>query len=243
METLVNNFSHVVVTPVKNEKDLIQGCIDCMMSQSIPPKQWIIIDDNSNDGTHSILKKASLKYPNIKIIKSKNINSNRRRGRKIAKMILEAIDSIDIKWDFFSKIDSDILLDKSYFESLFSIFANDPSLGIASGGCYLKKSSKLILEKVSVDHTRGALKTYRASCFDDIGGIRGVDGWDGIDNLMAQMNGWKTKNFPEIKAIHLRPTGSYQGIVYGCFENGKFAHFMGYHPLCIFARSNELGSL
>ena len=237
MEKPVKNISHVVITPVKNEKNLIQGCINSMMSQSIPPKLWIIIDDNSTDGTDLIIKNASLKYSNIKITKSNNANYNRKRGSNIADMFLHAFELIDIEWDFCSKIDSDILLGKNYFKLIFSKFDDEPLLGIASGGCYLKKSSKLKLEKVASDHTRGALKTYRALCYNQISGIRGVDGWDGIDNIMAQMKGWKTKNYPEVKAIHLRPTGSYHGMISGCFESGKFAYFMGYHPLFIFARS------
>ena len=44
-------------------------------------------------------------------------------------------------------------------------------------------------------------------------------------------------NFPEIKAIHLRKTGSRGGELRGCFEAGRIAHHMGYHPIFIIVRS------
>ena len=94
-------------------------------------------------------------------------------------------------------------------------------MGIASGNCKVKRGSGWRVEKVSSDHTRGAIKTYRASCFREIGGIEEVDGWDGIDNIMAQMAGWKTKNFPEILVEHQRNTGSANGIIRGRFETGE----------------------
>ena len=81
------------------------------------------------------------------------------------------------------------------------------------------------------------LKTYRKKCFSEIGGIREINGWDGIDNALAQMSGWETRSFPNILAEHQRATGSYYGLVRGCFESGKFAHSMCYLPLFILARS------
>ena len=99
------------------------------------------------------------------------------------------------------------------------------------------KRSKKKIEKVAEGHTRGGLKTYRRACYDEIGGIREVDGWDGVDNLVAQMNGWETENFTEIEVHHRRITGSYFGQIWGCFEAGKFAYSMRYQPLFLVARS------
>ena len=83
---------------------------------------------------------------------------------------------------------------------------------------------------------RGGLKTYRKECYEDIGGIDEVDGWDGIDNVKAAMRGWKTENFPEIIAFHQRPTGTYNGKLKGNFEAGQFASYMGYFPPYLVAR-------
>ena len=123
-----------------------------------------------------------------------------------------------------------MILDNYYFEEIFKEFEMRENLGIASGSCFNHRNGKEIIEKVTADHTRGGLKTYRYDCYKDIGGIRNVDGWDGLDNEMARMKGWMTMNFKNIKSIHRRETGSYGGKIRGNFESGKFAHFMGYFP-------------
>jgi hypothetical protein len=130
-----------------------------------------------------------------------------------------------------------MVLPEDYFCRILSEFSDNPNLGIASGSCYLMLGSKRKVEKVSVGHTRGGLKTYRKKCFDQIGGVREVDGWDGVDNIAAQMNGWETSNFSEIEAFHKRATGTFFGSLKGCFETGKFAHSMRYSPIFMTARS------
>ena len=227
---------HVVLTPMRNEGDFIEKCAQSMIEQTIIPREWIIIDDSSNDSCSEIIKRFSSMHSWIKIVKPK-IAGKRGRGEWIARLVNFGLSEVTLEWDFVSKIDADIVLPSDYFEQVFSRFDSNRSLGIASGGCYVNSRRRLSLERVSEDHTRGALKTYLSDCFSDIGGIRNADGWDGIDNIQAQMNGWETRNFPEIKAIHLRKTGSRGGELRGCFEAGKIAHHMGYHPIFIIARS------
>ncbi len=227
---------HIVLTPMRNEGDFIEKCAQSMIKQTIVPIEWIIIDDSSNDLCSEIIEEFSSKHSWIKIVKPK-LAGKRGRGERIARLVNFGLNEVSSEWDFCSKIDADIVLPSDYFEEVFSRFDSNNNLGIASGGCYVKSSRRLKLERVSGDHTRGALKTYLSECFSDIEGIRNADGWDGIDNIHAQMKGWETRNFPEIKAVHLRRTGSMGGELRGCFEAGKIAHFMGYHPIFIIARS------
>ena len=109
-------------------------------------------------------------------------------------------------------------------------------LGIGSGNCFLGGESKKI-EKVESDHTRGGLKTYRKECFSDIGGIREIDGWDGLDNNMAQYNGWKTRNFSGILAEHKRPTVKIDGAISNFLSAGKKSHIMCYTWTFLIARA------
>ena len=71
----------------------------------------------------------------------------------------------------------------------------------------LNGEGEKIQEKTSKDHTRGGLKTYRRECYDQIEGINETDGWDGIDNITAQMHGWETRSIPELEVLHQRRTG------------------------------------
>ena len=93
-------------------------------------------------------------------------------GSKVARLVLGATRQVAGDWDFLSKIDADLTLPQDYFEQILGRFESDPGLGIAGGGCYGDRGGRLWLEPVAPDHTRGALKTYRRACWDDIGGIR-----------------------------------------------------------------------
>ena len=77
----------------------------------------------------------------------------------------------------------------------------------------------------------------KAGIDNDGDGLIDEDGWDGIDNIIAQMKGWETHSFKDPKAKHQRRTGSHSGLVFGCFESGKFAYTMGYFPPFMIARS------
>jgi len=232
----VGDRSHVVVTPSRNEANFLTDLAESIVNQSLLPARWVIVDHNSSDETRKILSEYKLKYDWISVVTVSDDNK-RKRGSQIAKLFNLGISSSGEKWSFCSKIDADMILPPNYFEDILSKFDGNNQLGIASGTCYVIHRNKKKIEHVSRDHTRGGLKTYRRSCYEDIGGIMEVDGWDGIDNILAQMNGWETRNFYEIEVLHRRMTGSYFGLSRGCFEAGQFSYSMRYFPLFIAARS------
>lgn len=227
---------HVVVTPCRDEVSLIRNLVNTMTKQTVRPDSWIIVLHNYPDSSIRELEEVTSGSDWISLHRIDD-NSIRRRGAQIARIVNFGISHFTQDWDFLSKIDSDVELPEDYFESILSEFSDSKDLGIASGSCYVLERGRKIVEKVSDDHTRGALKTYRRQCFEDIGGIAEVNGWDGIDNIKSQMNGWTTKNFPHIQVKHSRRTGAYSGLVRGCFESGQFSFSMRYYPPYIFARS------
>ncbi len=232
----MGQINHIIITPVRNERQFLPAIIDSVISQNIKPSRWVIVDDNSTDGTSEILREVEERIPWIEIVRVDN-DLPRERGGKIAKLVVNGLSTSNSGWDYFSKIDADMVLPETYFEDIFTEFENDHKLGIASGNCLVLKGGKWRLEKVAPEHTRGGIKTYRAKCFNEIGGIEKVDGWDGIDNIKAQMAGWKTLNFPNILVRHMRRTGFARGAIRGRFESGRICHFMGYHPIFMTIKS------
>ncbi len=227
---------HIVITPSRDESDLLPNLIESMKEQSIRPSQWIIVDHNSKDDTRRIVQEYMRENSWIEYLRVSD-EKPRRRGSQIAKLFNDGINSSTIDWDFCSKIDADMVLPRDYFQRIFSEFEKSINLGIASGSCYVLEGRRKITETVSKDHTRGGLKTYRRDCYSSMGGISQVNGWDGIDNIVAQMKGWETRNFPEIEVRHMRRTGAYRGLSRGCFEAGQFAYSMRYLMPYIVARS------
>ena len=219
---------HLVITPVKDEEENIAKVMESMVEQTVPPSAWILVDDCSVDHTAEIIRDFSKKNDWITLVQLSE-KGERKRGAKISKLFQTGIESSELEWDFCSKIDADIILPGNYFEAIFHEFDADPMLGIASGNCFVEDNKgRRTVEKVESSHTRGALKTYRRDCMEEFGGIREIDGWDGIDNLEAQFHGWKTRNFEHILALHLRPTGIFEGKLRRNYNDGKKSHILGY---------------
>ena len=42
-------FSYSVITPVRDEEEHIRSTIECMIKQTLLPKEWVIVDDGSKD--------------------------------------------------------------------------------------------------------------------------------------------------------------------------------------------------
>jgi glycosyltransferase involved in cell wall biosynthesis len=227
-------YRHVVISPIRDEGHFLPALIESIEGQSIPPMEWIIVDDFSEDKSVEIIEEAMKSRPWITLIRNQE-DGIRERGARIATLFNKGIEASQEGWDFISKIDGDMLLPQGYFEEIFAEFTIDEGLGIASGNCLIPRTKKV--EKVEENHTRGGLKTYRRECFEHIGGVSEIDGWDGIDNSMAQKNGWKTRNFPRILVEHRRATGSYDGFLNRNFNSGKKSHIMGYRWDYLVAKS------
>ncbi len=228
-------ISHVVVTPFRNEGQFLPELIETMTSQTIIPSEWILVDDHSSDGSIQLIEDAIIEHDWIRLVRGTEPGP-RRRGGKVARLVNLGLNSTNLEWSFLSKIDADISLTLDYFERILEKF-EDEKLGIASGNCFLVKAGRKKIEKVEFDHTRGALKTYRRRCFEDIGGILEIDGWDGLDNLTARYKGWKTKNFPDIVVEHRRATGSLESSISDHINTGRKSHIMSYSWPYLLAKS------
>ena len=73
------------------------------------------------------------------------------------------------------------------------------ALGIAGGTCYEQDTAGEWRPTFATrDHVRGATRAYRAACFEHVTPLEQRMGWDGIDELKAQVAGWKTRSLPDL---------------------------------------------
>ncbi len=242
----LSEIKYLIISPVRNEERYIEQTIKSVISQTVLPRKWIIVDDASTDGTPSIVRSYAENYDFIFYLKKEDtlrIGNNGDRlllaaEAKAFNFALSQINNIK-EYDFIVKLDGDLQLKKNYFEEIFLSFLKNPRLGISGGHCYELRKEKLVKEKVPDFHVRGATKIYRRECFEDIGGIEEVLGWDTIDELRAQAKGWLTKSFDEPEVIHCRPIGSSGGVLRGRIRDGIGCYFLGYHPLFMLLRASK----
>jgi len=233
---------YVVVTPAFNEEKNIKATIDSIVSQTVQPKAWVIVDDGSSDKTWEIISLTTKDHNWIKTHRQSKNQNQRDDGLLLASEAEAFLEGLEIALkgcpnpDFIVKLDADLKFASDYFMALFNEYARDTELGIAGGVVYEYRGSELVREKVSNAHVRGATKVYRYACYKDIGCVRPVFGWDVIDEILARAYGWKVKSFGPVHLIHLRRTASRGGRFAGWTRNGYMAYYIGMSPLRIFLR-------
>jgi hypothetical protein len=85
-------------------------------------------------------------------------------------------------------------------------------------------------------HVRGATKIYRRECWEDIGRLISAPVWDTLDEIKANMMGWETGTFQELRVNHHRFTGAADGSWRDAVKNGLSDFICGYHPLWMFTK-------
>jgi poly-beta-1,6-N-acetyl-D-glucosamine synthase len=232
---MAENVKYVIVTPVRDEQEFIESTIACVASQTIPPTEWIIVNDGSTDRTGDIVNQYAARLPWLRVVHRKN-RGFRKSGGGVIEAFYDGFRTIQSdEWNFLVKLDGDLTFSPDYFEKCFHRFQQEPRLGIGGGAIYHALGSELKLEKNPRFHVRGATKIYKRACWEAIGGLEVAPGWDTIDEVKANMLGWKTYTFPEFELIHHRLTGSAEGHVRDLVKHGMACYVSGYHPLFVAA--------
>lgn len=224
---------YVIVTPVRNEEAVISRTIESVASQRVLPVEWIIINDGSTDGTREILEDAALNHPWIKLLHRID-RGFRRPGTGVMEAVHDGLAIMQTRnWEFLVKLDADLSFESNYFEECLDHFAADCKLGIGGGVICANTQGEARAEVQGEPqfHVRGANKIYRRTCWDAIDGLIRSTGWDTLDEVKANMLGWRTYIFKELKVVQLKPSGSADGVWVNWFKNGRANYIVGYHPL------------
>jgi glycosyltransferase involved in cell wall biosynthesis len=222
--------AYVILTPARNEDQIIEKTLRSVINQTIRPAQWIIVDDGSTDETSAILDRFSSEFPWISALHRKDRGFCDEYVGTV-ETIMAGYPSLSVKnWEFLAFLDADIELGHDYFERCFEEFRKDPKLGIGGGVlCELNRDVAKVQHALS-HHVPGATKIYRRECWDAIG-LTAIPGYDTYDEIKANYLGWRTRSFLNIQAFHLRPHGASWGSWRDAVKNGHMDYFLGYHPL------------
>ena len=237
------NCSYCIITPAFNEADYIGKAIESVLSQTILPHRWVIIDDGSTDNTSEIIKSYSDKYKWVKYIYREKIKGQAYYASNVH-AIMAGWRSLQAEsFDYLAILDADITLPDTYYEQVFGHFLADSRLGVASGIYENLIDGKL--HKVLNDRrsTPKAIQVFRREVFEQIGGFLPLKygGEDTIACVMARMTGWKAWSFPDIKVVHHRPTGmgNKRNIFRIRFNQGVCEYSLGSHPVFFIIKSSR----
>jgi biofilm PGA synthesis N-glycosyltransferase PgaC len=224
---------YVVVTPARNEQENIGLTISSMVAQECLPDLWVIVNDGSTDDTGNIVEEAAKCFPWIRVV-HRSDRGFRKQGGGVVDTFNDGYKLIAAApWEFLVKFDADLSFKPDFFLKCFEKFAEDPKIGIGGGLICHSVGGELVRESTEDPpfHVRGATKIYRRPCWQEIGGLVAAPGWDTIDELKANMLGWKTLTFESVKLSHHRPTGGASGSWNDWLKNGLANYITGYDPV------------
>ena len=149
-------IKYSIITPLKNEKGHIEKTIHSVTTQLFLPEEWIIIDDNYNDGSELIIENAAKMFSWIKIFKPTEYQLKDYSSR-VVYLFNYGYSKLTLPINYVSKLDADVSFDPNFYKNIILTFEKNSALGIASG--HLTQNN--IPEKVQHTDmvcTRGATK-------------------------------------------------------------------------------------
>jgi glycosyltransferase involved in cell wall biosynthesis len=237
----------LIISPVRNEADHIERVCAAMAAQTRPPDEWIVIDDGSTDRTRELIEQAARELDFVRVLTAPAaelpVGADRLSHAAEARVFNRGLKCA-ASFTHVGKLDGDVELPPDYFARLLAKFREDPLLGVAGGVVVEQRADGAwrVQGASHLEHVRGALRVYSATCFRDVGGVREVLGWDGVDVVMARMKGYRTRSFPELVARHHRPTGSAQGRLKGHLRMGRCMYIQGFPAYWVAARAAKVST-
>ena len=228
---------YALVTPARNEEQLIDATIRSVVAQTVRPQRWIIVSDGSTDGTDAIVERHMSDHGWIELLRMPEHRERTFAAKAVCfNTAYERLRADE--FDLVGNLDADITFDPTYYEFLLAKFADDPQLGVA-GTPYVEDLTRPEAHTYShrfsdLQHVSGACQMFRRRCFEDVGGYALIKG-GGIDWVAvttARMKGWRTRTFPEMTCHHHRKMGTAdRGRLMARFKHGREDYCMGGHPL------------
>ena len=229
----LDHIPYVLITPARNEERFIEKVIQSVITQTVLPAKWVIVNDGSTDATASIVSGYLAKYDWMELL-----NLSPHRDRSFAAKVhafnagYERVKHLDYK--VIGNLDSDVSFDENYIEFLLGRFEEDVALGVAGTIFQEDGYSSATDSFEGQNHVAGGCQLFRRQCFEEIGGYipNKAGGIDWIAVTTARMMGWTTRSFREKSFFHYRSLGTAErSLLSSAFSYGEKDYYLGGHPL------------
>lgn len=224
---------YVLVTPARNEEAVIGLVLESVVNQTHRPLRWVVVDDNSTDGTAEIVRSWAARHPFIELLQAAS-SSRASFGSKIRAFNAGFSNLTGLRYEFIGNLDADVSFGPEYFAELLARMRDDSSLGLAGGIILEKNRDRFVPQPISLNSVAGAVQMFRRDVFTAIRGFVPLElgGEDSIAEFMTRMNGWSTQTFTDLGVRHHgRVTMGGRNILSTRFRKGIVNHSLGYHPL------------
>lgn len=224
-------LNYIIITPAKNEEKFIEKTIQSVISQTVLPVRWVIVDDGSTDRTAEIVKKYLKDYPFIRLVQRER-SIERHFGNKVFAIRRGFEEVEDIDYEYYCNLDADVSFEPDYFEFLLKKFDKNPKLGVCGGKVYDLVDGQFVPQKYENHSVAGPVQFFRRCCYESFGGypVSPIGFVDGYAEISARMKGWETMTFEKKIVHHHRRMGTYRGSkLRHHYEGGKIEYLFGYY--------------
>ena len=232
-----SRLTYVLITPARNERNLIEGTIRSVIAQTHLPLKWVIVSDGSTDGMDDLVRRYAQDHPWIELVRMPD-----HRDRSFAAKAVcfntgfEHLKSTS--FDLIGNLDADITFDPDYLEFLVGKFAETPRLGVG-GTPFIEDASQpnnhsYAHRFADLQHVSGACQMFRRACLEELGGYTPIKGGgvDWVAVTTARMKSWETRTFLEKTCFHHRKMGTAsRNPLMARFQHGQEDYYVGQHPL------------
>jgi biofilm PGA synthesis N-glycosyltransferase PgaC len=234
----------LIISPMRNEAAHVERVARSVAAQTLPPAEWVVVDDGSTDDTAAILRGLQLEIGFL-AVHSRPAHPGPVVDRLAVAAAPRAFNyglerAAAGDWTHVVKLDGDIELPADYFERLVERFDADPELGMAGGNLIEPRGGRMVMIPIPQHHVHGAVKCYTRACFEAIGGVQQRLGWDTIDETYARLRHYRTRSFKDIVAVHHRPHGSADGTLRGRARHGECAYIAHFGVVWVALRSLKI---
>ena len=228
---------YALITPARDDGENLERLAASVLEQTAPPERWVVVDNGSTDTTCQVVTELSARHGWISLVTSPATPAA-EPGAPIVKAFHAGLKTLYEPVDVVVKLDADVSFGADYFERMLAAFADEPSLGIASGECLEWRDGNWRVTHVTAGHARGATRCYRWECLKELLPLPERMGWDTADELKANVRGWRTGIIPGLAFYHHRNVGSRDGPPWRRWlRQGEASHYLGYSPLYLAVRT------
>ncbi|SPF40180.1 Glycosyltransferase [Candidatus Sulfotelmatobacter kueseliae] len=225
--------AYVLLTAAYNEEAYIERTIQSVVSQTLRPRRWVIVDDDSTDRSGQIVQSYAEKHDFIKLLRV-----TKKAGHSFAAKVVALRKGEELlrglEYDFIGNLDADLSLEHRYFEELIRHFLAHPELGLAGGFVYEDDGNGFRGRWFnSVSNVSHAAQLVRRQCYEGIGGyaVLKYGGEDWYAQTCAKMKGWQVESIPRLKIFHHRHTGASSHPIRNAFRLGRLDYSFGSDPM------------
>lgn len=234
MSNAIKRLQYVLITPSRNEARFIEQTLESVVSQTVRPLKWVIVNDGSTDTTGEIAARYAERHDWIELV-NRPVRKERHFAAKVHAFNAGLERVKHLQYEIVGNLDADVSLDPDHFEFLLAKFGEDSRLGVA-GTVFTEPSgyNSAIDSFEGQTYVSGQCQIFRRQCFEEIGGYvpSKAGGIDWMAVTTARMIGWKTRSFREKSFLHHRPLGTAdRGVIAKNFAYGRKDYILGGHPL------------